>query len=404
MFFLKQFLRHILGPFREYLPLTLQRRLFKCVTLKPEGKSRGRVLVSYAVTSAGLPDGDPLFRFHTGPWESACIVSIFRKFGFIVDVVHFNDTSFMPDKSYDVIFACTGELYRLTALGPRPAGQILKIWHPVVSFIPYNNARELERIEALKKRRPGALYTPKRQEPYEDKASKIGALADAIILIGNEWVKNTYPKVLHEKMSLITVTASPFGLSKRRGEYVPKEREFLWYFGVGAVRKGLDLLLEVFAKHPEWILNIVGPLSRENDFFKIYEEECKLLNIRYHGYLSPQSEEFARVTGRSFCFIAPTATESISTAAATMLQLGLYPLVSRDAGIDLPKGAGMYLEDCDLAEIEEKVKRVYEMPAERLEEGVAQTQAFALHEFSREKFRSTMEAFLERILKVRGLL
>src|SRR3989344_1501267 len=89
------------------------------------------------------------------------------------------------------------------------------------------------------------------------------------------------------------------------------------------------------------LLNIVGLIDQEPDFLKIYRRELlETPNIHWHGYLNPGSEQFNALVKRCFAFIAPTATESISTAVATLLQVGLYPLLSADTGVDLPIGAG----------------------------------------------------------------
>jgi glycosyltransferase involved in cell wall biosynthesis len=385
--------------YRQHFPLVLQRKYFKCVTLPPMTKFlRGRVLISYALSSAGLPEDHPVFAYHSGPWESNIIIRLFRQYGYTVDCIHYTDNQFVPEETYDVIFAINGDLLRLAAYAP--GRHSIKIFHPCSSSVAYQNAAEMDRIHGLEKRRRGALYMPKRQEAYERIENKVLEIADYCVLTGSTKTLDTYPSEFHHKITTITVSASPLSFIKNKNDFVPPQKEFLWFFGRGAVHKGLDLLLEVFAKNEQWVLNIVGLVKREPDFMRIYHRELnEQPNIRLHGYLNPSSTAFIEIAKRSFCFIAPSCSESISTACATMMQLGLYPLVSTDTGIELPDGCGMYLDPCTLDTIEAKVRQVYEMTNADLEQQITKTQTFALREYSREKFARDMDQFLSRVLK-----
>tara|TARA_Y100000310_G_scaffold214702_1_gene215625 strand:+ start:15467 stop:16636 length:1170 start_codon:yes stop_codon:yes gene_type:complete len=386
---IKKFFR----KYRQHLPLFVQRKYFKCVTLKPNGVPKGRVLVSYAVTSAGLSDNNKLFNYHTGPWESNKITSIFLELGYVVDVIHYNNKKFTPTEKYDVIFGVTGNLLRLVEETP---GNPVVLFHPRTSSIKYNNKGEVNRIENLKKRR-GVSYKPKRQEPYEDREEEILKVSDGVILIGNERTLSTYTKEFQSKIIRIPVSTSPLKYVKNK--FVPKEREFMWHFGRGAVHKGLDLVLEVFAKHPEWKLNITGFIDREPDFMAIYKDELALPNIHFHGHLDPSSDCFIDIAKRSVAFIAPSVSESISVACANMMKLGLFPIVSRDTGIDLPHGAGIYLEDCSIYEIEEAVASVFVMDKSELEDQIRRTQKVATNSYTRELFEEVMKDFIVKHLK-----
>ncbi len=398
---LRTAIKHILKRYRHLLPLAFQRRYFKSVRLVPKGRAPiGRALVSYALAAAGLPLNHPMFDYHSGPWESSMIVSLFLKRGYAVDVIHYTNRTFVPQERYDVIFSLTGELYRLVAYAKDPPEKIIKILHPNISSIEHNNRAELERIIALEARRPGALYFPKRQEPNERLQEKTMELADTIILGGNSTVLNTYSTRFHNKINLVPVSASPLYHAKTEDEYAPPEREFVWYFGNGAVRKGLDLVLEAFARNPHWKLNVIGLPQTEPDFMKIYRKELtETPNITLHGYQNPRSKSFDDILRRCFCFIAPSCTESISTAVGTMLQAGLYPLISRETGIDLPEGAGMYFNELSVEEVERLARGALALSDTQLRREIKATQEYALMAYSREAFIRAMDAALGRVLK-----
>jgi len=395
---LKHKVYNIAKKYKHLLPLKYQRKYFKSVTIIPKGKVIGRVLLSYAVTSAGMPSNHSVFDYHPAPWMSNQILSLFTERGYIVDCIHYTNKHFVPEKKYDVIFSLTCDLLRLVSFSNQDSDKILKIWHPGISSIEHNNRTEIERINDLEKRKPGSIYFPKRQEPHERIEHRVMELADHCALLGNNHVLNTFPKEFHHKFNIITVPATSVYV-KQKEELVPTEREFIWHFGDGAVRKGLDLVLEVFARNPQWTLHVTGLFERELDFMKIYHKELtQLPNIKLDGYVRPGSKEFADILRRCVCFIAPSCTESISVACATMMQAGLYPLVSYDTGIELPDGCGMYLEDCSIDEIEKKISEIYKMDKENLVGQIKKTQSFALEEYSREKFTEDMKKFLSSVL------
>jgi len=78
-----------------------------------------------------------------------------------------------------------------------------------------------------------------------------------------------------------------------------------------------------------------------------------------------------------------------------MMCAGLYPIVSRDTGITLPSGRGIYLESCTSEEVAHACITVSDMsPRERIE-SIEECQHLALHEYSREAFSQDMLSYLE---------
>ncbi len=365
-------------------------------TLHPAGRPRGRVLFSYIPEVFGLPDDDPEFDRHTSRWHARTIGHLLAEFGYIVDGVRWDDETFLPRQEYDVVFDIYVNLVRwLPYLKPAT----IKLLHCTGSDPYYQNIAELRRIEALTRRRAG-LYTPKRLLAYPDRSRYAMHLADACSLLGNEYTLNTYPVEYHAKVRLITPSASKLDTTIKPSDgLVPPEREFLWFFGSGAVHKGLDLVLEVFARHPEWVLNVVGPAGDEPDFVAFYRHELyELPNIHYHGQLTPSGEAFRAITSRSFCFVAPSCSESVSSAVVTCLCVGLFPIVSRDTGVTLPDSCGIYLETSSIDEIEQAAKQVISLPDQELTRQIARVQEFAAQTFSRERFREDMVKFLSDAL------
>jgi glycosyltransferase involved in cell wall biosynthesis len=374
------------------------------VRLYPPAKHpRGYVLYSYLPESICLAEDAPLLNGHSALWESREIAHIFANLGYVVEAIHWADQRFVPKRHYDIVFDICLNLGRLM---PYFNKQVTKILHCTGSDPYYQNSAELRRVEAVNARRKGH-YKPKRIVANPQLATYSLQVADACSLIGSEFTKMTYPEAFRSNITPVTVSASKLDheMIKSPSEFVPEKREFLWFFGGGAVHKGLDLALEVFARNPDLTLNVVGNVAAEPDFMEMYKRELMHSpNIRYHGPLLPNSDNFKRIVHDTFCFVAPSCSEGLSPAVATCLQIGLYPLISRDTGVELPPGCGFYLETCSITEIEQAVLTSHQMDKTEIIRQTTATQTYALRQFSRENFRQRMQNFIFQTLTNRGML
>jgi glycosyltransferase involved in cell wall biosynthesis len=333
---------------------------------------------------------------HSNYWESREIAHIFARLGFSVDAVAWDNLAFYPEREdYSVLFDIAINLQRWAPLFPP---SVRKLMHITGSYWHYSFQAEMARIEALHERR-SALYAPKRTVLYPELHELSIAQADACTLIGNQHTLETFPEKYRSKIKTVPVSASPVLRPKQVGNYVPQDRGFLWFFGSGAVHKGLDLVLEVFAGTPQLALHVVGNVFSEPDFVRIYRKELlETSNIHYHGFLPARSRAFADVLDRCFCFIAPSCSEAISSAVVTCLQAGLLPILSRDVGVTLPTDCGVTLESCDIDTVREAVLSCCALPDEAVERQISATQDLGIKAFSRKSFSRAMEAALRAVL------
>jgi hypothetical protein len=356
------------------------------------GAVRGRALLSYLAAPAAWRETDSRLRGHSNKWESREFAHTLSALGFDVDVIDFDDREFVPGGNYDVVVGIHSELDHLAAAAD--AG--IALMHHTGAYPPFQNAAELRRLEELYERR-GIRCSPRRVVEAGEEYARSLARARAGSLLGNEWTLSTYPPEYRGRLTLVPVTGSVLPAVKQMDELVPPEREFLWFFGSGAVHKGLDRALEAFARRPELTLHVVGNIGAEEDFVDAYRRELfELPNIRWHGLLEPDSREFRAIAGRCFCVVAPTCSEGTSPATITMLQLGLYPLISRESGITLPPGAGTYLELCSVDEIEARAAELHACESSRLIEEVAVVQGGMRSAHSHEAFGARLRRYLER--------
>lgn len=340
----------------------------------------GRALVSFYRAPVLLADDHPALGFQSAYLDTREVCRILLGRGFDLDVVDLDGDAIPPGDAYGLVFGVHGDLARHR--GRAAPGARLVQWmtgrHPEVQ-----NAAESARIEALLARRGGS-YAPKRQiDRVEAELESIG-IADRGILIGNRATLATYPEAWRAKIALVPVCAGRIRAPKPRERLVPAEREFLWLNSFGAVLKGLDLAIEAVLADERLVLNIVGLIDREEDFVALYRDALfGHPRIRRHGYLATDSPRFQAIADRCAAFLLPSASEGMSGSAATCLQLGLFPIVSRESGIDLPAGSGRYLETCAIEEIGGAMAEVMTMPAEALAAATAVCQRQALALYSR---------------------
>ena len=356
-------------------------------------KARGNVLISYMKDSVLLKDDDVRLKYHTNRWENREIARIFYELGYNVDCIDFN-CSFYPSKQYDVMFGICG---RFSEFKDFLTPDALKILYLTGSYGKYNYEKEKDRLVYLEQRRGVRLALERATKGGSDTSFEN---ADVCLLVGNEHTLKTYPKRFQNKINLINLTGSLLSMVKTPSEYYPKEKEFLWMGGAGPVHKGLDLLLDIFAKHPEWTLNVMSKINPKSQFFKLYKKELtQLPNIHFHGLVMPSSEKFEKIVSRCFAYINPSCAEATSTATVTAMSVGLYPIISYDNGFTLPKGCGTYLDKCSLEEIETAIDELWHKDKSDVCEQISKVHQMTLKDFSRENFHNQMLQFLSEQIK-----
>ena len=357
------------------------------------GARRGTAIVAISREAARAEDDARLLYAHSIFWESREIYLALLDLGFDVDVIDLGAPTPVDAGPYQVSLTFH---YQLLMVEAHLAPGAIRITWLTGSYAPTQNAREIKRVRALEQRRD-CNYEPKRQVPHVDAELAAIDRADHCILVGNSVTLNTYPKRWHHKIETFCVSAGNIDYVKAPGDFIPGRREFLWYSASGAVLKGLDLLLDLFSDRELPTLHIVGALNEEHDFLNIYHSELDdHPRIRMHGFLHGNDPKLAEVYDRCVAVLHPSAAEGMSGSVAHCLRVGLYPVISRVSGIDLPDGCGRYLEDCTLEEIEVAIRDVLEMPEADLCRQIGVLQAMAEERFSRTSYARRLREVLGR--------
>ncbi len=344
-------------------------------------------LLSYLADAVRMKDTDARLKFHSNWWECREIARILCRLGYNVEAIWGRDATTVPPRQYDLIIDQGRNIQRLAPYQKSSTKYILLL---TGSHFSWSIEAERIRVDAFEKRhgvhyalRYGAMPTALLDKSLE--------MADTAMLIGNETTLSTYPKRFREIIVPIPATPSVCPFKKT---YRSSSKSFLFFSGPCNVLKGLDLALDVFLRHPDWTLNIVGRHRSERDFVKAYPQVEKATNIRFHGFLTPDSTTFGQIIDDCSAFLAPTCTEGSSTAAILLCTAGLFPIISNRIGVDLPTGCGKVLQSLDVESLETAIGSFLSIPHETIAADAERIRHAVSEKYNRDNFIKTVQTIL----------
>lgn len=360
-----------------------------------EGAPRGRVLLSYILDPfRDLPpdllrDGgvEPdLPHSHTHFWETWAMARTWRELGFAVDLVSWQDREWMPEepagetpgRSYDVVIDVRSNLERWDRVLPP---QTLRIFHADTAHHTFHNAAQKRRLGELESRR-GARLAP-RKLVEENRGAEV---ADVLTVLGNEFTQETYAfagkPIVHVPVSV------PRGYEwPREKDFATARRRFLWFGSGGLVHKGLDLVLEAFAGLPDLELVVCGPIREEADFeLEYWRELYRTPNIRTHGWIDVESEEWLDLARRTGGLVYPSCSEGGGSSVYTCMHAGIVPLINREVSVDLDPSYSVDLEDLSVEGLRRTIRAFAQAPAKRWEAMARNARDHARRHHTKESF------------------
>jgi glycosyltransferase involved in cell wall biosynthesis len=364
------------------------------VSLHAAGSPHGHVLISY--DNHGLlckMRGQPIPTSHPQFLKTIIMAQTFVDLGYDVDVIHCENQRFIPWKPYDIMVDTRLNLQRLQPYLPSTC---IKILHCDTAQIVYQNAAEMGRMLAFQ-RRKGLTVPPNRLE-----TPHLGVEhADYLTTCGNEFTVNTYTYADKPIFRLPMVVQQMWPWPENKDFDVSRHR-FLWFGSRGMVHKGLDLVLEAFARMPECQLTIVGPVRNEPEFVNVYRKELfHTPNITYVGWLDKSSEEFRIVLEQSLAHVFPSCSEAGAAAVVETMAAGVIPVVTYEASIDV-ENFGFLLEDASIETIMRQVREIAAMSVDELRRRAKKAWEAAHNNNTPEKFERSYRATIEMILAKHG--
>jgi glycosyltransferase involved in cell wall biosynthesis len=302
------------------------------------GTRHGRAaLLLYRVAAFQAPDASP----HQNGWQSRELAAALGELGYDVDVVDFDERRReLLASAYQLVIDLHPR--RMPLYQERLGANALRIAYITGCNPAFGNREERARLDALEQRR-GVRLAPRRQvPPFEQDV--LGSF-DAMMIFGSRFTLATYAEF----------TLPPFHVLPNNGfDDVPvtdpaerDPRRFLYLASYGQVHKGLDRLLEAFAREPSLHLVVCSPYEKEPDFVRAYRRELlEAPNVHAAGFTDVRSRSFAALQAGCGAMILPSCSEAQCGAVTAAASFGVPILMSEGCGFDEP--GFERLADCEI--------------------------------------------------------
>ncbi len=353
-----------------------------------------RTLLSYIVHPFSISPNDPRFLRHINIWRARKIVQVLNELGYIVDVVDYRDTKFVPHRKYEVFIGHGG--INFERIVERLPDSATKIYFSTGCYWRFHNGQELARFAALQERR-GVNLPPDRLITHSEEGALLAS--DGIVGIGNDFTRQTYtgfsPVIMVNNTALIDDHYEQVQKNFEAGR-----SHFLYYAGEGNVHKGLDLLLDAFLQLKGEHLWICTHLDQQ--FEEVYSEALQnRSNIHLIGWLQARSSQYYGVMNRCNWAILPSCSEGGAQSIIECMNQGLISMVSQACGLDIGD-YGVMLNPCTVEDIAEIVQGLSQRSPEWCEERSRRTRKAAVTEFSETAFLQNMNDAIQAIIKRKG--
>ena len=362
----------------------------KVVYLPPKGEHKGNVLLSYIIEPFLIRKGDTISNIHTHYWESWQIAQTFLDHGYAVDVIHYENTRFVPSKKYDYFVSARTNL---ETIAKRLNKDCIKIAHLDTAHWLFNNTAAYNRLYSLQSRRG---ITLKKGIRYVEPNLAI-ELADLATVLGNQFTMDTYS---YAKKPVYRIPISSTSTYPRdEGRDFDKIRfNYLWFGSNGFIHKGLDLVLEAFAQMPEFNLTVCGPLDQEKDFVSaFYKELYETPNIKTIGWVDVDSPAFMGIARNCIGLVYPTCAEGGGGSAITCMHASVIPILSYEASVDIGN-SGFILKDCSIPEIKNSIKNLSALDTGELRQLSRNSWELARQNHTRDIFKREYDKFVSEVL------
>jgi glycosyltransferase involved in cell wall biosynthesis len=328
---------------------------------------------------------------HSSDWECRQIAHAFLTLGYDVDVIHWQDTSFIPRKNYALFVDTHSNLERI---GPLLNPDCIKILHIVWAHWLFHNNAHYVRLRYLQERKGIVLKPDRLLLP-----SSAIEHANFATMLGNEFTANTY-RYAEKPIFRVPISTSAIYPWPEKKDFDACRRHFVWFGGSGLIHKGLDVVLDAFMQLPNYRLTVCGPVKSNKDFEQAYFRELyETPNIRTVGWVDVTSPQFTQIANNSLGLIHPSCSEGGGGAVINCMHAGLIPIVTYESSVDV-HDFGIMLKNCSVDEIKRSVQEVSNLPSEELRARARRAWEFARANHTREHFATRYEQIIREILDI----
>ena len=286
---------------RRWRGLLRRRPTFIADVVPAPDKGR-RALLVYIVEPF-LP-GRPVIHAHQSHSQAWLMARALAECGFAVDVADYRSTRSLDGTPYDLIVSHNIEL--------RIHGGGRRVYLASGTSHPNFNAVMRRAYEEVSRERGCRL------RPIEQPSEAMVFLreADAVFAFANETVAATWGAVFAGMVLPFNNSFWPdLAQVELRRDWAAARRNFLFHASRDQVCKGLDLVLPVFARYPEFHLYICSNFRDEPEFCRCFFRELfQTPNIHAVGFVDILGEPFRQIAEACAFVVAPSRTEGQSGA------------------------------------------------------------------------------------------
>lgn len=323
------------------------------------------------------------------------IATILDEMGYIVDIINWDDNSPYPYEKYSLIIGfgepfCNSFATNATAT---------RIYYGTGMEVSSHNFGAINRLKDFFSRHH--LWLTESSRLVNQTWSLQTQAIDGIITYGNETIKESYRKYysgpiypLHNIHFKFTDTAKVIAEKK---DWETARKNFFFIIGSGAVHKGFDIVLDLFAKHPDWELHIGAPVGREKRFFDLYKETLSLPNIHHYGFLDMTSQTYLDLVKRCGFYLSPTVSEGCPTSVINICSNGkCIPIATKESGLE--EGLEIPIEHLTEYDLEKAILSAQSLTDKELEAMSTAALNYFSTAHSRENFRKELRTGISGIL------
>jgi glycosyltransferase involved in cell wall biosynthesis len=373
--------------------ITFEATIVHNVNRVDESKYSKRALLVYLVKSFLIEDDDPLFLLHHNLRRCRRIATILGEFGYVVDVADGCHPKFEHSADYDLIISDRADLADKDLDFRRDA---IKIFLATSDYHKTHNESLRIRHRLLSERRKCEV-TIRRIYPED---TPFVLRSNAIMGVGNEITMNTWREVFEGPIYPFNNCGYEETIYRPDAkDFESARRNFLFFASLSQVQKGLDLLLEIFPKHPELHLYVCSPFETESDFCACYYKELyETPNIHPIGWVTVNSAEFYDLIERVAYVVHPTCSEGQPSSVVQCMYAGLIPLVTKEAGINTD-GFGVTFSNDSLEEIEKTIVQASRLSTARCRARSIKTRKISEERFSESALMNRWRNVLSELLQ-----
>lgn len=296
-------------------------------------------LISYIV----YPFIDRVKNYHSNNQECFVIAEILHELEFNVDVIHWDNIAYVPNKDYSLVIDNHNNLERLL---PYLTKNTTKIFHATNANWLYQNWVEFGRYYDFFLQKGISIAPPRIMTPGNS-----AQYSDFITIFGNEFTKSTYGAHSKKAYQLpMSVTTSPEINSEK--DFSSASTKFVWLNSHGALLKGLDVVIEAFTMLPHLELYILGDLERDATFRDTMSTQLsQASNIKIAGWVDVEGDLFKKITSECAWVLSTSFSEGGGGSTLNCMAKGLIPVISRTVSLTLPENTGFYLENNNAGEL-----------------------------------------------------